>query len=348
MTNMADVMRVGLVGYGNIARGNKIAIEKYPDMNLSWIVSRDPVRVKKEVNDVQIFSMDDLESLVTSHPVDVAILCGGSKKDLPVQGPLCAKLFNTVDSFDTHKHIPPYIDQKLQKQMAGYFSDMNSAALATGHLCAISLGWDPGIFTAIKVMAESFLPGAVAYCFYGLNAEGGVSQGHSDAARKQEGVLDARSYTHAKSKTIERVRKEKNPILTPGDMHWREVFVVPALGADKKRIAYNIKNDREYYKDYNTIVRFISEEEMKKNHSEMPHDGLVIVVGETSPGKRAMMEFKLQLDSNPEFTGHTMTSYARAVCKKYRQGERGALRSCLDFTNAEISPLDYNSLVRKI
>ena len=352
---MADRIRVGISGWGNVGRGVSLAVPKNPDMELVRIFSGDPRRVLDEferkgerppVPVSQLYLDDRIAG--AAKEIDVLILCGGSATQLPIQGPALARFFNTVDSFDTHAHIPPYIDDKTQEQMAGYLADVHSNAKPTRHSAVISIGWDPGVFTAEKLLAETFLPGAKAYAFYGLTERGGVSQGHSDAARRVNGVIDARSYTHAIPEAIELVRAGGNPVLKAGDTHWREVFVTPEKGEDLERIANEIKSNPQYYAAYRTEVKFIPLEEMKAKHSAMPHDGLVIAVGETSPGKKSTIEYKLRLDSNPEFTGNVMTAYARAVYRANQQGRLGALRSCLDFTPAETSSLGYDALVKKI
>ena len=342
--------KIAIVGYGNIGKGVYRALKESPDMELVGVITRRPAELREleELRGVPVFNTKEHNDILSlKGDVDVAILCGGSKKDLPELGPLFALYFNTVDSFDTHNHIGPYIDEETQKQMQGYLKTMDYASKEGEHTSAISIGWDPGTFTVEKVMATAFFPLSKAYGFYGLTEKGGLSMGHSDAVRKIEGVANARQYTHAIHEAIERVRAGENPDLTPRDMHWRECIVVPKKDADLYRIKNEIVTDPDYFAPYMTEVSFISQEELDENYSDMPHDGLVIAVGETSPGKRCMIEYRCEWDSNPEATGHIMVAHARAVDRLHKEGRVGALRP-IDIASAYLHPDSFEELTKRI
>ena len=299
-------IRVGICGYGNLGRGVESEIKKSKDMELVAIFTRrDPSLVKVNSNTI-VDTISNVEEW--QDKIDVMIMCGGSRSDLPVQVPEMAKLFNTVDSFDTHAKIPEY------------FEEVNKIAKDNQHTSTISIGWDPGMFSVMRLYSNSILPNGHTYTFWGK----GVSQGHSDAIRRIEGVKDAKQYTIPIEEAVERVRSGENPELLPGEKHLRECFVVVEEGADKERIENEIKTMPNYFDEYKTIVHFISEEELKANHSQMPHGGFVIHSGETSNGNKHVMEFSLKLDSNPEFTSSVLIAVARATYRLNKEGQYGA------------------------
>jgi diaminopimelate dehydrogenase len=322
------MISIGVVGYGNLGRGVKNAIARNPDMKLAAVLSRRPDQVRKEVVDVP--SLDSTEKNVAAGmQIDVMILCGGSKEDTPVQGPLFAQRFNTVDSFDTHAEIP------------AYFQRMDTIAKERGSVSIICAGWDPGIFSMERVLGESFLSGSKGYTFWGP----GVSQGHSDAARKIKGVIDARQYTLPIESTLEQVRSGKTTDFSKRQMHKRLVYVVAQKKEDQERITKEIVEMPNYYSDYDTEVKFISAEEMRKNHSTYPHGGFVLTSGETSKNSRQILEYKLNLSSNPEFTGSVLVACARAVIRLKQSGQKGAF-TMLDIPPALYSPHSGDTLRR--
>lgn len=301
-----EKIRIGICGYGNLGRGVESEIKKSKDMELVAIFTRrDPSLVKVNSNTI-VDTISNVEEW--QDKIDVMIMCGGSRSDLPVQVPEMAKLFNTVDSFDTHAKIPEY------------FEEVNKIAKDNQHTSTISIGWDPGMFSVMRLYSNSILPNGHTYTFWGK----GVSQGHSDAIRRIEGVKDAKQYTIPIEEAVERVRRGENPELLPGEKHLRECFVVVEEGADKERIEKEIKTMPNYFDEYKTIVHFISEEELKANHSQMPHGGFVIHSGETSNGNKHVMEFSLKLDSNPEFTSSVLIAVARATYRLNKEGQYGA------------------------
>ena len=301
-----EKIRVGICGYGNLGRGVESEIKKSKDMELVAIFTRrDPSLVKVNSNTI-VDTISNVEEW--KDKIDVMIMCGGSRSDLPVQVSEMAKLFNTVDSFDTHAKIPEY------------FEEVNKIAKDNQHTSTISIGWDPGMFSVMRLYSNSILPNGHTYTFWGK----GVSQGHSDAIRRIEGVKDAKQYTIPIEEAVERVRRGENPELLPGEKHLRECFVVVEDGADKERIENEIKTMPNYFDEYKTIVHFISEEELKANHSQMPHGGFVIHSGETSNGNKHVMEFSLKLDSNPEFTSSVLIAVARATYRLNKEGQYGA------------------------
>ena len=298
-------IKVGIAGYGNIGRGVEKAVNAAPDMELkAFFTRRDPSALQTNTPSAKILRTDDAASM--QGELDVVILCGGSATDLPVQGPAFAKLFNTIDSFDTHAKIPDY------------FAQMNTAAKDT--LSIISVGWDPGLFSIMRQLSLAALPCGSVYTFWGR----GVSQGHSDAIRRIEGVANAIQYTVPIEEAVQAVREGKNPTLSTRQKHLRECYVVAKEGADKARIEREIKEMPNYFADYDTTVTFVSEEELQRNHSKMPHGGMVIRSGSTGENKH-VMEFSLNLDSNPEFTASVLTAYARAAVRLHREGKRGAM-----------------------
>lgn len=300
-------IRVAICGYGNLGKGVEKALlnPANNDMKLVSIFTRRNPESITTLSGVPAISIDDITKY--SNDVDVVILCGGSAKDLPKQGPEISSMFNTVDSFDTHAKIPEYFDS------------MNKSSLNAEKVSIISVGWDPGMFSIIRGYSESILPLGSTYTFWGK----GVSQGHSDAIRRIDGVKDAKQYTVPIESAINRVRSGENPNLTIREKHLRECYVVAEEGADLNRIEREIKEMPNYFADYNTTVKFISEEELKEKHSAMPHGGFVIRSGETSEDTKQIVEYSLKLDSNPEFTGSILVSYARAAAKLNANGEKG-------------------------
>jgi len=320
-----EKIKVAIIGYGNIGRGVELAVQSSPDMELAAVLSRrDPSTVKTRT-DVPVLSVSDIDSL--KGKIDVVILCGGSATDLPVQGPQYAEMFNTVDSFDTHAKIPEY------------FAAVDRAAKAGGNVSVISAGWDPGMFSLNRVYAEAIVPDGEGYTFWGR----GVSQGHSDAIRRIEGVLDARQYTVPVPEAVDAVRSGTCPTLTARQKHRRDCFVVAAEGADLERIRREIVTMPNYFADYDTTVTFITAEEMKRDHSGMPHGGFVIRTGKTAGGSEQSIEYSLKLGSNPEFTGSILVACARAAVKMSRGGQVGA-RTMLDIPPAYLSPKSAEEL----
>lgn len=324
-----SLIRVVIAGYGNVGRGVIASLKNNHDFELAGIVSRSPERVKKEIGHVPVMNMNDHESWLSQLNPDVVILCGGSKSDLPQQGPVFAKLVNTVDSFDNHSQIPQY------------FAAMDKAAAETGHVSIISTGWDPGIFSLERVLGNSFLPGARAYGFYGLGPKGGLSMGHSDALRTIPGVKDARQYTHAIPEAIEMVRSGENPQFQAGDMHTRECFVVLEEGADKEKISETIKNMPGYFAPYKTNIHYISQAELDEKFKGFPHDGLVTAAGITGNGNSALIEYRCQWGSNPEATANVLVAHARAAVRLAKEGRKGA------FTILDIPPAYFSSQTRE-
>lgn len=297
--------RVGIVGYGNLGKGTEKAIQAAPDLELAGIFTRRNPESVHPVSNTPVYSMDDLEKF--KEDIDVLILCGGSASDLPVQTPQLAKLFNVVDSFDTHARIPEH------------FANVDQAAKEGGKTAAISIGWDPGLFSLVRLLSESILPEGDTYTFWGK----GVSQGHSDAIRRIEGVVDARQYTVPRSEALEAVRGNERPQLTTRQKHTRECYVVIEEGADPDRIEQEIKTMPNYFSDYDTTVYFISQEELNRDHAKLPHGGFVLRSGATGESKH-LIEFSLTLDSNPEFTSSVLTAVARAVVCMNKKGLTGA------------------------
>lgn len=297
-------IQVGIAGYGNIGRGVELAVNASGDMELAAVFTRrGPAGVEINTRSAKILHTD--EALAYKDKIDVMILCGGSATDLPEQGPAFARHFNTVDSFDTHAKIPEY------------FKEVDAAARDT--VAIISVGWDPGLFSMQRLLTQAVLPRGGTQTFWGK----GVSQGHSDAIRRVDGVKNAIQYTIPIEKTVEAVRGGAVSALSAREKHLRECFVVAEDGADTARIEREIKTMPNYFDEYDTIVHFVSEEELSKNHSKMPHGGFVIRGGETD-GNRQTIEFSLKLDSNPQFTGSVLAAYARAAVRMAKEGARGA------------------------
>lgn len=322
-----DKIKIGIVGYGNIGRGVEQAIKRNDDMELVAVFTRrDPSTVSIQTEGAAVKHFDDMVSM--KGEVDVMILCGGSATDLPVIGPEVAASFNTIDSFDTHAKIPEY------------FANVDKAAKEGNNISIISVGWDPGMFSLNRLYAESILVQGSTYTFWGK----GVSQGHSDAIRRIEGVKNAIQYTVPIEDAVEQVRSGSEPELTTRQKHLRECYVVAEEGADKAAIENAIKTMPNYFSDYDTTVTFITEEELKANHSKMPHGGFVIRTGETGyQGNKHVIEYSLKLDSNPEFTGSVLVAYARAAHRLSKKGESGA-RSVFDIAPAMLSQMSAEEL----
>ena len=324
-------IRIGIVGYGNIGRGVEQAIKRNEDMELAAVFTRrDPASVKVATEGAKVVHMDDMLSM--KGDVDVMVLCGGSATDLPVMGPEIAANFNTIDSFDTHAKIPEY------------FANVDKAAKEGNNISIISVGWDPGMFSLNRLYAESILVQGSTYTFWGK----GVSRGHSDAIRRIPGVKNAIQYTVPVDEAVDQVRSGSEPKLTTRDKHTRECYVVAQEGANKAEIENAIKTMPNYFDEYNTTVHFISEEELKRDHSKMPHGGFVIRTGETGEeGNKHVIEYSLKLDSNPEFTASVLIAYARAAYRLNQKGENGA-RSVFDIAPALLSMKTPEQLRKEI
>ncbi|MBO5060819.1 MAG: diaminopimelate dehydrogenase [Clostridia bacterium] len=320
-------IRIGIVGYGNLGRGVECAIKQSNDTSLYGVFTRRKPSELKTLTGASVYSIDDI--LNHKENIDVLILCGGSATDLPVQTPELAKSFNVVDSFDTHANIPKH------------FENVDTAARAAGKIAIISVGWDPGMFSLNRLYAEAVLPDGKDYTFWGK----GVSQGHSDAIRRIEGVLDAKQYTIPTEEALAAVRGGNNPELTTRQKHTRECFVVAAPDADKARIEEEIKTMPNYFADYDTTVHFISEEELKRDHSGIPHGGFVIRSGKTGlNGENThIIEYSLKLDSNPEFTSSVLVAYARAAAKMNAEGLCGC-KTVFDVAPSYLSPKSPDDL----
>jgi len=315
-------IRIGIFGYGNLGRGVECAIRQNPDMELVAVFTRRPPETVKILSEgVQVLHADAVQEM--QDKIDVMILCGGSATDLPVQTAALAKYFNVVDSFDTHAKIPEH------------FAAVDAACKASGKVGIISVGWDPGMFSLNRLYAGAVLPEGKDYTFWGK----GVSQGHSDAIRRIEGVVDAKQYTIPVEAALDAVRSGTNPELSTREKHLRECFVVAEDGADKARIENEIKTMPNYFADYDTTVHFISKEELVRDHSGIPHGGFVIRTGKTGANleNSHVIEYSLKLDSNPEFTASVIVAYARAA---YRLGSEGVsgCKTVFDIAPAYLSP----------
>ena len=302
-----DKIKIGIVGYGNLGRGVECAIRQNPDLQLAGIFTRrDPASIKPLTPGAKVQSVSVLDE---KQDIDVLILCSGSATELPVQTPKFAAMYNVVDSFDNHHNIPQH------------FANVDAAAKEAGTVAAISIGWDPGLFSLTRALATVALPNGENYTFWGR----GVSQGHSNAIRRIEGVLDARQYTVPVESAVEAVRSGQHPQLSTREKHTRECFVVAAEGADKEKIRQTIVNMPDYFADYDTTVNFITQEELDRDHKGLPHGGSVIRSGKTGWNDETdqVVEFKLTLGSNPEFTSCILAAYARAVCRLAKEGQSG-------------------------
>lgn len=320
-------MKIGIVGYGNLGRGVEAAIRQNKDMELVAIFTRrQPDRLSSSSTIVHISEAERFKGAI-----DVMILCGGSATDLPEQGPYFASLFNTVDSYDRHANIP------------AYFDTVDEAAKRGGNVSVISTGWDPGLFSLQRLLAECVLPVGNEYTFWGK----GVSQGHSDAIRRVKGVKNGIQYTIPVEEAVNRVRAGDDPQLTTREKHIRECYVVAEPGADLKQIEHDIKTMPNYFADYDTIVHFVSEEELARDHSAMPHGGLVLRSGTTGENTKQIIEFGLKLSSNPEFTGSVLVAYARAVYRLAQEGVTGA-KTVFDVPFAYLSPKSPEQLRKEL
>ena len=314
-------IRIGILGYGNLGRGVECAIKQNADMELAAVFTRrDPATVQILTEDVPVCRIADVQDW--KDKIDVMILCGGSATDLPKQTPVYAEMFNVIDSFDTHARIPEHVE------------DVDAAAKKGGNVGIISVGWDPGMFSLNRLYANAILPEGRDYTFWGK----GVSQGHSDAIRRVEGVKDGKQYTIPVEAALEAVRNGENPELTTRQKHTRECFVVLEEGADAAKVEEEIKTMPNYFSDYDTTVHFISEEELKANHSGIPHGGFVLRSGKTGwdGENKHLIEYSLKLDSNPEFTASVLVAYARAAYKLAQEGQSGC-KTVFDIAPAYLS-----------
>ncbi len=321
-------IRIGILGYGNLGRGIEASVQSSSDMELAAVFTRrDPASLKIKASGVPVVSVNEIAQWADK--IDVLILCGGSATDLPKQTPQYAKLFNVVDSFDTHAKIP------------AHFASVDSAAKAAGKVALISAGWDPGMFSLIRLYANCVLPNGKDYTFWGR----GVSQGHSDAIRRINGVKNAKQYTVPVQQAVDAVRSGANPELTTRQKHLRECYVVLEEGADAARIEQEIKTMPNYFADYDTTVHFIGEEEFARDHSGLAHGGFVFRTGSTGWDNehKHVIEFSLKLDSNPEFTASVITAYARAVARLSAEGQCGC-RTVFDIAPAYLSALSSDEL----
>ncbi len=324
-------IKVGIIGYGNLGKGVELAVLNNNDMELRAIFTRRNPSSIKTLTNVKVNSIEEIEKW--RDDIDVMILCGGSATDLPVQTPKFASMFNVIDSFDTHAKIQ------------GHFKNVNESAKSAKKIALISCGWDPGIFSLNRLLAECYLPKGNTYTFWGK----GVSQGHSDAIRRIDGVKDAKQYTIPVEKAMERVRNGERIELTAREKHIRECFVVLEKNADQEKVKNEIINMPNYFADYDTIVNFVSEEELKKYHNTMPHGGVVIRSGKTGKNDKSkeIIEYSLKLDSNPEFTASVLVAYARAVYRLYQKGEYGAI-TVFDIPPALLSNKTQEELIKNI
>lgn len=325
-------IRIGIVGYGNLGKSVELGLKQNNDMELVGVFTRrEPSSIKTVTEGVATYHIDEAKNMLDQ--IDVMVLCGGSLSDIPVQGPQFARMFNTVDAFDTHAKIPEYFDE------------VNKNALESGKVCVVASGWDPGMFSINRLYAEAILPVGSTYTFWGK----GVSQGHSDAIRRVEGVLDAKQYTIPVESAIEAVKRGETPEFTTREKHRRVCYVVAKEGADKARIENEIKTMPNYFADYDTEVHFISEQELKEKHSGLPHGGLVIRYGNTGINEEHShtIEYKLNLDSNPDFTANVLIAYARAAYRLNKEGVSGA-KTVADIAPAYLSSRSAEEIRRSL
>ncbi len=323
-------IRIGIAGYGNLGRGVESAIIQNTDMELVGIFTRrNPEDVKIASKDVQVYKIEDI--LEYKDQIDVLILCGGSKDDLPVQGPQLAASFNTIDSFDTHAKIPDY------------FESVDAAAKPNEKTAIISVGWDPGLFSINRLYGEAVLPVGETYTFWGK----GLSQGHSDALRRIEGVKDAVQYTIPVDEAVNQVRSGTRPTLTTRQKHTRECYVVLENGVDETSIKEAIVTMPDYFIDYDTTVHFITEQQLKTDHAAMPHGGFIIRSGKSGTNNSQVMEYSLKLKSNPEFTSSVLVAYARAAYKMSKSGQYGA-KTVFDIAPGLLSPKSDHELRKEL
>lgn len=325
------MIKIGIVGYGNLGRGIECAIAQNKDMELVAIFTRRNPSEVNSLTNVKVCKVDD--AINYKDKIDVMILCGGSANDLPDQTPYFAKYFNVVDSYDTHKKIPEH------------FANVDESARENNNIAIISVGWDPGMFSINRLYSEAIIPDGKSYTFWGY----GVSQGHSDAIRRIDGVKDARQYTVPIDEALEVVRNGECPDFTTGEKHRRECYVVAEEGADKERIEREIKTMPNYFDEYETTVNFISEEELNKNHSKMPHGGIVIRNGKTGINleNTHTIEYKLNLESNPEFTSSVLLAFARGIHRMRNEGKTGCV-TVFDVPPAYLSPKSAEELRKEL
>lgn len=328
---MSKQIKVGIIGYGNLGKGVVASLKQSPDMDLVAIFTRRaPESLSINEPNVEVLHISDAEKY--KDEIDVMILCGGSATDLPEQTPEFAKMFNTIDSFDTHAKIPEF------------FESVDAVAKKSGKTSIISVGWDPGLFSINRLMSEAILPVGETYSFWGK----GVSQGHSDAIRRVEGVKNGVQYTIPIEESVEKVRRGENPVLTTADKHLRVCYVVAEEGADQAKIESDIKTMPNYFDEYKTEVNFITEEELKSNHSKLPHGGFVIHSGKTGEDNNTqIIEYSLKLDSNPEFTASVLVAYARAAYRLNKEGQTGA-KTVYDVAPGYISPKSAADLRKEL
>lgn len=325
-------IRIGIAGYGNLGKGVEIGISQNKDMELVGVFTRrEPSSIKLATEGVKVYSLEDAKKMVNN--IDVMVLCGGSMSDLPVQGPELVKMFNTVDGYDTHANI------------FNYYQSIDKAAKVANKVGIISVGWDPGLFSLNRLFGNVILPQGKDYTFWGK----GVSQGHSDAIRRIEGVLDAKQYTIPVEGAIEEAKKGSMIELSKSEKHIRECFVVAKEGADKERIELEIKTMPNYFLGYNTIIHFITEEELVKNHNGIPHGGCVIRSGKTGINDKNthIIEYSLKLDSNPEFTANVILAYARAAYRLNKEGVSGA-KTIFDIAPTYLSSISAEELIKNL
>jgi len=325
---MESPIRIGILGYGNLGKGTVKAVKQSSDMEIVAVFTRrDPEHLQLEDPAIKALHIDEAKNY--QDQIDVMILCGGSATDLPKQTPQFAQLFNTVDSYDTHAKIPEY------------FASVDKAAKASGKTAIISVGWDPGLFSINRVISEAIIPHGETYTFWGK----GLSQGHSDAVRRVEGVEAGVQYTIPSEKAMDRVRSGEKPVLETAEKHRRVCYIVPEEGYDVSKIENIIKTMPNYFDEYETEVHFITEEVLKEEHSKSPHGGFVIRSGNTGDNNNQLIEFSLKLDSNPEFTSSVLVAYARAAHRLAKEGAAGA-KTVYDVAPSYISPLS-NADLRK-
>ena len=325
-------IRIGIVGYGNLGKSVELSLKQNKDLELVGVFTRrHPSAIQTVTPGVKVYPMAEAKNL--TEQIDVMVLCGGSLSDIPVQGPELARLFNTVDGYDNHAKIPEYFDT------------MNKTALEAHKVCIIASGWDPGTFSLNRLYAEAILPEGQTYTFWGK----GVSQGHSDAIRRIKGVVNAKQYTLPLEAAIEAVRRGEAPELSTRDKHRRQCFVVAEEGADKAQIEQEIKTMPNYFADYDTEVHFITEEELEKNHPGLPHGGIVLRHGKTGLDNEHdhVIEYKLTLDSNPDFTANVLVAFARAAYRLNQEGIAGA-KTVLDIPPAYLSSKSPEELRKTI
>ena len=323
-------IKVAIAGYGNLGRGVECAVSAAPDMELCALFTRRAPESVKPATNVPVYHMDKAAEM--KDDIDVLILCGGSANDLPTQTPELAKHFNVIDSFDTHAKIPEH------------FANVDKESRAAKKISIISVGWDPGMFSLNRLYGQAILPEGNDYTFWGK----GVSQGHSDAIRRIDGVLDARQYTVPVEQALKSVRAGENPTLTTREKHTRECFVVAEEGADLARIEREIVTMPNYFADYDTTVHFISQEELNRDHAGIPHGGRVFRTGTTNNGKSShVIEYSLKLDSNPEFTASVLTAYARAAYRLNKEGAYGA-KTVFDIAPAYLHPASGEELRKNL